>query len=56
MVIKGDNESGFEQIYNVDTLISKVAIILHKDENGIVDSNAAETLLRKEIEKDGTKE
>lgn len=56
LVIKGDNESGFEQIYNVDTLISKVAIILHKDENGIVDSNAAETLLRKEIEKDGTKE
>lgn len=31
-------------------------VIKGDNESGIVDSNAAETLLRKEIEKDGTKE
>lgn len=50
LVVKGDNAEGFEQIFNTENLISKVAIKVNKDENGLVENQEVLDALLSEIE------
>lgn len=50
LVIKGNNDQDVEQVYNADSLISKTAIKVVKDINGIVDPEVVLVTLKSEIE------
>lgn len=49
MLIRGKDDSGFEHVYNIDTFIKKISIVLDKEKNGKYDGDKVRTTLLNSI-------
>lgn len=49
LLIRGKDDSGFEHVYNIDTFIKKISIVLDKEKNGKYDGDKVRTTLLNSI-------